>query len=365
MKKLNLLGLLTCITLLSMSAPAQADDAFGITASQTAMVSAGQTISIKVNNLPADQGIYIRQCVLVSGIPDTTQCTKLQSNPASVLWVTNLAASQAQGGANPANLQAFTLVGQIGTTSCIATTCGLVTARDHLAFSDRSLDTATPLVFSTLTPAVNKVANFADAGDSVTVTLTGLGENQGVYVRECAIGALPARPQLCNGMGVWASNSASSVTMGATSAANPVTLALRGIFTAGQTSVDCQVTACGIFIRLDHTASGDSSADTVIPITFATPVAIAQQAGRWIKATGLHTVKLGTQLSLAYATTKTKQGGVLTWKSQTPTTCSVSKLSTKMMVKFNKVGRCTVVASAKASSRLKSAGFTWSFSVKR
>lgn len=365
MKRLQVIATITCLSMLMISQPAQADSAFSITASQTAMVTGGQVVSIKANNLPADKGIYVQQCVLSGGAPNLAQCTTMQANPLSVLWITNSAASLGQGGANAANAQAFTLVAQIGETSCITSTCGLVTARDHLDRTDRSLDTVTPLTFSALAPALDKSTALTDASDSIAVSLNGLGDGQGVYVRLCAAGDLAQRPTDCDGQGVWASKNAAMLSVGAVDAANPISLPVRGSFLNGATRIDCQLVACGVFIRLDHLASSDHSLDTFIPVTFAKPIAVKQGAGKWLKATGSHRAKLGQALYLANVATKTAQGSTLAWKSQTPSVCVVRTVGTKISVKTSKVGRCTVTAVAKSSSRLQAATFSWGFTVTR
>ena len=363
MKNLLSIGLLIGLTTALLSSPAHADTAFGISVSQTNMVTRGQVISVKVNNLPADKGIYIRECVLNNGIPDTSQCTSMQSNPQSVLWVTSSVANQSFGGANPAVAQSFTLVTQIGQTSCVTNTCGLVTSRDHVDFTDRSLDGVTPLTFSALTPTVDNTSNLVDASDSVSITLTGLDQNQGVYVRLCAAGNLAQRPTACFGQGIWASNNQTSLTQGGTDASSAITLAVRGNFAVGTSAVDCQLVSCGVFIRLDHLASSDTSLDTFIPVTFAAPVKVGQSVAKWLKIPALRTGKVGQGVALAMTSTKTQQGSVLTWKSLTPTKCVTQSVSGKVLVKLIRVGRCSVVASAKSSNRLFAKSFTWSFSV--
>lgn len=117
--------------------------------------------------------------------------------------------------------------------------------------------------------SADKSTNLVAAGDTVTVTLTGVPADQGVYVRLCK-GTLAevsqARPTQCFGQGAWVSLSATQQGYGAGNAALPVALAVQAQFD----SVDCQVDACGIHIRRDHNGgSSDYSLDRFIPVTFA------------------------------------------------------------------------------------------------
>ena len=116
--------------------------------------------------------------------------------------------------------------------------------------------------------SADQSANLVAAGDTVTVTLTGLPADQGVYVRLCK-GTLAevtqARPTQCFGQGAWVSLSGTQQGYGAGNAANPIALAVQAQFDA----VNCLVDACGIHIRRDHNGgSSDYSLDRFIPVTF-------------------------------------------------------------------------------------------------
>jgi hypothetical protein len=124
----------------------------------------------------------------------------------------------------------------------------------------------------------DKTTSLVAAGDTVTVTLSDLPANAGVYVRLCKgseADVLVARPTTCFGQGSWVSLNPTALGMGATTATVPVALAVQAAFTASSTAVDCLVDACGIHIRKDHFGgSTDFSLDRFIPVTFAAPVVV-------------------------------------------------------------------------------------------
>lgn len=128
-----------------------------------------------------------------------------------------------------------------------------------------------------LSVSADRTANLLTSGDTVTVTLTNVPADQGLYVRLCQgtlAEASTARPTNCYGQGNWVSNSATSQGQGAGDATKPVQLAVKAQFVSGATLIDCTIQACGIHIRRDHIGgSTDYSLDRFIPITFAAHVA--------------------------------------------------------------------------------------------
>lgn len=127
-----------------------------------------------------------------------------------------------------------------------------------------------PANATALSVSADKSQNLVAAGDTVTVTLSDVPANQGVYVRLCK-GTLAevsqARPTQCFGQGAWVSHSTVQQGFGAGNAALPVALAVQAQFD----SVNCLADACGIHIRRDHSGgSSDYSLDRFIPVTFAT-----------------------------------------------------------------------------------------------
>jgi hypothetical protein len=109
------------------------------------------------------------------------------------------------------------------------------------------------------------------AGDEVSVTVAGLPDDTGIYVRLCAL-AGSARPGAadCDGQGRWVRETypyGPYPTDGSVvkPSAGAVTLPVAASFGA----VDCSVVACGIHVRRDHLAAADTSYDLAIPLTFA------------------------------------------------------------------------------------------------
>lgn len=130
---------------------------------------------------------------------------------------------------------------------------------------------AAPAMATGFSVSSGKSTNLVAAGDTVTVTLSGIPTDEGVYVRLCK-GTLAevtqARPTACFGQGSWVSLSSTQQLYGAGNAANPVALAVQAQFD----NVNCLVDACGIHIRRDHNGgSSDYSLDRFIPVTFANP----------------------------------------------------------------------------------------------
>jgi hypothetical protein len=131
---------------------------------------------------------------------------------------------------------------------------------------------AVPAQATAFSVSSDKSSNLVVAGDTVTVTLTGVPADTGVYVRLCK-GTLAqvsaARPTVCFGQGAWVTLSANQQNFGAGNAALPVSLAVQAQFEGA----NCLLEACGIHVRRDHLGgSMDYSLDRFIPVTFASPV---------------------------------------------------------------------------------------------
>ena len=128
-----------------------------------------------------------------------------------------------------------------------------------------------PAHATTFSATADKATGLVAAGDTVTVTLSGIPADEGVYVRLCK-GSLAeisqARPTECFGQGAWVSLSSAQQAFGAGDASQPVALAVQAQFD----TVDCTLVACGIHVRRDHNGgSSDYSLDRFIPVTFGTP----------------------------------------------------------------------------------------------
>lgn len=132
--------------------------------------------------------------------------------------------------------------------------------------------TPTAAQADTFAVSADRTSNLAIAGENVSVTVSGIPADRGVYVRLCAgtlAEASVARPANCFGQGSWVSLSSVAQQQGAGDASKPVVLAVIAKFTVGSTAVDCTVQACGIHVRRDHMGGAtDYSLDRFIPVTF-------------------------------------------------------------------------------------------------
>jgi len=115
--------------------------------------------------------------------------------------------------------------------------------------------------------------NLSRAGETLTVSISGLPDNQGLYILQCVVAAsADVRPTVCVGQQstIWTSKNAAMVGYGATPFTGTLNIPVTRTFTAANNSVvNCDEVSCGVFIRKDHTAPTDKTADTFLPITFA------------------------------------------------------------------------------------------------
>ena len=349
------------IAITSLGASSAHADTFGITASQTFGLAENQIISVQVKGLPSDKGIYVVECVLSAGTisSDPKDCTSPQ-NVGSALWVSS------QGGSDPSVAQSFKVLRTINSKDCNANSCALVTSRDHMDRSDRSFDSITPITVSAMSFSLDKSGSLIDAGDEVSVSLAGVPSDKGVYVRQCELPADGTRPTKCdNAAAVWASNDANTFTMGAVDASKAVTLKVKGHFTDKGQTIDCQVTACGIYVERDWNGLTDRTLDTLATIAFAGPVQVNQEVKGWKTAPGRVTVMVTKSVALAKKSLQTKQGNGLTWSTDKPAVCKVDKAGKSVKVVGLKSGKCVVTASAPATTRTFAKTFTWRVKVSK
>lgn len=104
--------------------------------------------------------------------------------------------------------------------------------------------------------------------DIVTVSVSGVPDGQGVYVRLCAAAVDGGRPAECDGQGIWVIEEypygpppANVVKPSAGAFELPVRVAFG--------DVDCRAVQCGIATRRDHRGGADTSLDTFTPLRFA------------------------------------------------------------------------------------------------
>ncbi|NBV90154.1 MAG: hypothetical protein EBR84_01910 [Actinobacteria bacterium] len=235
-----------------------------------------------------------------------------------------------------------------------------MTIRDHVDFSDRSLDTLIPIKVSTLTKTASKVANFVDAGEVFSITINGLTTNQGVYVRECAISDVTARPTNCdNANAVWASVWPAALGMGGVDGSKPVPFKVWGEFKGSKGNVDCQLVTCGIYIERDFNGLTDRGLDTLQLITFSAPVKKAQTVAKWSTKPSTFNLKKGVATELAKMPITTVRGDALTWTVDNKSLCSITVAAKNVLVRGLAVGNCIVTATAPETLRSTQTSFVW------
>ena len=103
-------------------------------------------VKIKVSNLPANNGIYISQCMAIGeGETSPTACNPAAS---SKLWISNVPADIKMG-AKPGNAKLTLKVNKyFENGDCIHTKCIFFVTNDHNAPTDRSEDQAIQFKFS-------------------------------------------------------------------------------------------------------------------------------------------------------------------------------------------------------------------------
>lgn len=138
--------------------------------------------------------------------------------------------------------------------------------------------------------SLDKTAHLVHSGDRVTVTISGLPEGEGIYVRQCAAPAVEGnRPSTCVGISdtVWTSLDSTSTNQGASPFTGTVELAVKRTFTASNaTAVDCELVSCGVLVRRDHLNPTDFSLDTFVPITFAPEYSVSVSKTSAIRYSG-------------------------------------------------------------------------------
>ncbi len=173
-----------------------------------------------------------------------------------------------------------------------------------------------------------------DAPTKIHLAITNYPSAHGIYVLEAVKPAAGARPTMTNAATqLWLSADTSG---GATSIKGDVVLTVDNGHSWG---ADCAHQECGIFIRLDHTATMDTSEDQFIPLTFvastaaatptATPTAAALPADTLaVTINGVAAVAnvpgaIQYRTPVTFAVT-TGSGVAATLKSYTPDLCPVT-----------------------------------------
>ncbi len=203
---------------------------------------------------------------------------------------------------------------------------------------------------SPLIVTVSKTANLALAGETLTVSVSGIPTGQGVYVFQCASAVADPRPDSTrcrSGMSdsLWLSTAGSR---GSRDASLAHQLTILNEFSNGGPTFNCSIVACGIFVRRDHESGvPDYSLDKIIPISFVAPtVTIKPKATQKLPTIG-STVKVGKSFSFKKTTSANLPMVVTTSTSKN---CRVAVKGTSFTVTGVKAGTCKLTLSQKGSS---------------
>jgi hypothetical protein len=141
----------------------------------------------------------------------------------------------------------------------------------------RSLIAATAIAISTLAFIPQAQAetfgwvsgpttNLDPAGATINGGFTKFPTKAGMYIQQCIAPVGTARPATCSDtLQLWVTPAGGQ---GTTSPTGGIAMKVAGSITGRGVTVDCTKVQCGLFFRLDHTASTDFSEDKFIPISF-------------------------------------------------------------------------------------------------
>jgi hypothetical protein len=110
------------------------------------------------------------------------------------------------------------------------------------------------------------LTNLDPAGATINGGFTKFTDKGGMYMQQCIAPVAGARPATCSDeLQLWISTKGE---VGSVSATGPIAFKVASTITGRGVSVDCTKTTCGLFFRLDRSATADTSEDLFLPITF-------------------------------------------------------------------------------------------------
>ncbi|MET0773753.1 MAG: ABC transporter substrate-binding protein [Candidatus Limnocylindrales bacterium] len=130
------------------------------------------------------------------------------------------------------------------------------------------------------TLTVSRTTGLDPAGEAITVSGSGYDESKGIYVSFCVLPPPGQKPTPCaggidltgsGGSTVWVTSDAPAYAQGLTTPFGPGGTFEVGITVAAALAdgFDCQVIACAVSTRADHTRGEDRTADVFVPVSFA------------------------------------------------------------------------------------------------
>jgi len=110
------------------------------------------------------------------------------------------------------------------------------------------------------------LTNLDPAGATINGGFTKFTTKGGMYIQQCIAPVAGARPATCSDeLQLWVSTKGE---MGSVSATGPIAFKVSSTISGRGVNVDCTKTSCGLFFRLDRSATADTSEDLFLPITF-------------------------------------------------------------------------------------------------
>lgn len=111
------------------------------------------------------------------------------------------------------------------------------------------------------------LTNLDPSGSTINGGFTKFPTTAGMYIQQCIAPVGSARPATCSDtIQLWVTAAGGP---GTTSPTGPISLKVASSITGKGVTVDCTISQCGLFFRLDHTAPADFSEDKFVPISFA------------------------------------------------------------------------------------------------
>lgn len=194
------------------------------------------------------------------------------------------------------------------------------------------------------------LTNLESQGSTINITLSSVPEKSGLYIQQCPEAPVGTRSTLCNSaVQLWISTERGASFL----PTDLIKFKPTGTYLAGTTTVDCTVTKCGVFMRLDHNKSADLSEDQFFPLTFKAAVAGTSPLLTDEVAATINGVAVTTRApaTLAYRQISTvaavsKAGAALTYRSLTPA-CA---LSGTQITPLTGVGECAISVTSAGNS---------------
>lgn len=129
-----------------------------------------------------------------------------------------------------------------------------------------------PAEAATFTWSSQPLTNLNPNGSLINGGFTNFPTKSGLYVSQCLAPTVTGeRPTNCTQL-LWVTPTATAGTPGMALPTGPIAFTLKSSIKGNLGDIDCSVSQCGLFFRLDHLATADKSEDTFLPITFASGV---------------------------------------------------------------------------------------------